>query len=156
MRRLESQSGITYIQILFVVVLAGMISALYVPYLTAQKVAEKVDLTRTRMQRIGEAQEAWYGTHGAFTDQRDSLMTILSDTTAFVDPLSSRRFRIGTANSGQDYSISTLGENPLTLVTEDRWNQFRDAFRVWQAEQTRRLEDEAAAARAARRRPPPR
>ncbi len=131
MRRLTSQNGVNYIQMLLVIVIAGIIAALAVPYLLNQGVEEIQALARQRAERIALAQEEYYATHGLFTMQRDSLLTTLADSTDLIDPTSNYPFLIGIANAGQDYSISSTGDFYLLIVTEDRLDNLQEARQKW-------------------------
>ncbi len=131
MRRLTSQNGVNYIQMLLVIVIAGIVAALAVPYLLNQGVEEIQALARQRAERIALAQEEYYATHGLFTMQRDSLLTTLADSTDLIDPTSNYPFLIGIANAGQDYSISSTGDFYLLIVTEDRLDNLQEARQKW-------------------------
>jgi len=131
MRRLTSQNGVNYIQMLLVIVTAGIIAALAVPYLLNQGVEELQALARQRAERIALAQEEYYGNHGLFTMQRDSLLTVLADSTDLIDPTTDYPFQIGTANAGQDYSIVSTGNFYLLIVTEDRLDSLMVARQKW-------------------------
>ncbi len=131
MRRLTSQNGVNYIQMLLVIVIAGIIAALAVPYLLNQGVEEIQALARQRAERIALAQEEYYAAHGLFTMQRDSLLTTLADSTDLIDPTSNYPFLIGIANAGQDYSISSTGDFYLLIVTEDRLDNLQEARQKW-------------------------
>ena len=154
MLSLRSQEGITYIQVIFPIVFAGIVAALAVPYLTESQRQEIETEAFSRLARIAEAQEQWYTIHGTFTEEVDSLRTLISDPEVFINPVDQKPITIETANQGQEYSIFCPGfHEELLLVTEDRWPQFMVAFRIYQQEQ-QRLADEEAARRAGR--PPPR
>jgi len=131
MRRLTSQNGVNYIQMLLVIVTAGIIAALAVPYLLNQGVEELQELARQRVERIALAQEVYFETHGVFTMERDSLLTALADSTDLIDPTSDYPFLIGTANAGQDYSISSTGDFYILMVTEDRLDQLQVVRQKW-------------------------
>lgn len=131
MRRLTSQTGVNYIQVLLVIVTAGIIGALMVPYLLNQGVEELQALATERAERLALAQEEYYATHGLFTMERDSLLTVLPDSTCFIDPTTDAPFMIGTANAGQDYSISSTGQLHLLIVTEDRLDKLQEARLAW-------------------------
>lgn len=131
MRRLTSQNGVNYIQMLLVIVTAGIIAALAVPYLLNQGVEELQELARQRADRIALAQEEYYASHGLFTMQRDSLLTTLADSTDLIDPTSDFPFLIGTANAGQDFSISSTGDFYILIVTEDRLDNLQVVRQLW-------------------------
>jgi len=131
MRRLTSQAGVNYIQMLLVIVTAGIVGALVVPYLLNRGVEELQAVAWERAERLALAQEQYYSTHGVFTMERDSLLTVLPDSTYFIDPTTDEPFMIGTANAGQDYSISTAGDFYLLIVTEDRLDKLQEARLAW-------------------------
>ncbi len=131
MRRLTSQNGVNYIQMLLVIVTAGIIAALAVPYLLNQGAEELQELARQKAERIALAQEEYFATHGIFTMERDSLLTTLADSTDLIDPTSDFPFLIGTANAGQDYSISSTGDFYILIVTEDRLDNLQEARQKW-------------------------
>jgi type II secretory pathway pseudopilin PulG len=86
MRRLTSQNGVNYIQMLLVIVTAGIMAALVIPYLLNRDVEELQAIALQRAERIAVAQEEFYATHGLFTMERDSLLTALADSTDLIDP----------------------------------------------------------------------
>ena len=131
MRRLTAQTGVNYIQVLLVIVTAGIISALVVPLLLNQGMEELQEFARERAERLALAQEEYYATHGVFTMERDSLLTVLPDSSYFLDPTTDTEFMIGTANAGQDYSISSTGDFYLLVVTEDRLDKLQEARQAW-------------------------
>jgi len=131
MRRLTSQDGMNYIQMLLVLVVAGILGALVVPYLTTQEREEILALSRERADLIAEAQLAYYRTHGVFTMEIDSLKTVQPDPDVYIDPLNDRGFQIGVANQGQDFSITSTAEATLIIVTEDRWDELQQARLAW-------------------------
>jgi len=149
MHSLRSQEGVTYIQVIFPIVFAGIVAALVVPHLTESKRQEIEAEALSRMARIAEAQEQWYANHGQFTDQVDSLRTLILDPEVFINPVNERPFTIELSNQGQEYSIYSAGfHEELLLETEDRWPQFMTVWRMYRDEQ-QRLADEEAARRAA-------
>ncbi len=131
MRRLTSQDGMNYIQMLLVLVLAGILGALVVPYLTTRERDELVTQSRERADLIVDAQLVYYRTHGVFTIEIDSLKMVQPDPVVYVDPLHGRGFLIGVANQGQDFSISSTAESTILIVTEDRWNALQQARLAW-------------------------
>ena len=132
MPRLRTESGVTYIQILLIIVTAGMVGALIVPRLTEQKREEFWQAALEKAETIAVAQERYYTTHGEFASSRDSLLTVLPDSTLLIDPFTNREFTFGTANVGQDYSVSGGPEGrPILITTEDRWDQFRVVWQQW-------------------------
>ena len=135
MRRITSQNGMNYIQMLLVLVFAGILGALVVPYLTDQEKEEIKTLSRERVVMIVDAQLDYYRTHGEFTMELDSLKTILSDPDVYIDPLNERGFLIGVVNQGQDFSISSNADPSIRLVTEDRWEDLKQAQLDWNAYQ---------------------
>ncbi|MFC1545118.1 Tfp pilus assembly protein FimT/FimU [Gemmatimonadota bacterium] len=131
MRRIMSQTGMNYIQMLLVLVLAGILGALVVPYLTSQEKMELSELSRERATRLVDAEFTYYRTHGEFTMEIDSLKTVLRDPDAYVDPLNDQGFQIGVANQGQDFSISSNSDPSILIVTEDRWEELQQARLAW-------------------------
>lgn len=131
MRRLTSQDGMNYIQMLLVLVLAGILGALVVPYLTTREREELVAQSRERADQIVDAQLVYYRTHGVFTMEIDSLKTVQPDPDVYVDPLTDRGFQIGVANQGQDFSIQSTAEPTILIVTEDRWDELQQARLDW-------------------------
>ena len=145
MPRLRTESGVTYIQILLIIVTAGMVGALVVPRLTEQKREAFWQAAYEKAEAIAIAQEQYYTTHGEFTSRRDSLLTVLPDSTMLVDPFTNREFTFGIANLGQDYSISGGPEGrPILITTEDRWDRFRVAWQQWVDLQERIRQQEAS------------
>jgi hypothetical protein len=116
---------------LLVIVTAGIIGALVIPYLQNRGVEELQALAWERAERIAVAQEEYYCTHGVFTMERDSLLTTLADSTDLIDPTTDSPFLVGTANAGQDYSISTTGDFFLLIVTEDRLDKLQEIRQRW-------------------------
>lgn len=135
MRRITSQNGMNYIQMLLVLVFAGILGALVVPYLTDQEKEEIRTLSRERAVMLADAQMDYYRTHGEFTMELDSLKTILSDPDVYIDPLTERGFLIGVVNQGQDFSISSNADPLIRIVTEDRWEDLKQAQLDWNAYQ---------------------
>jgi len=131
MRRIMSQTGMNYIQMLLVLVLAGILGALVVPYLTNQEKEEIKALSRERAGRIVDAEFTYYQTHGEFTMEIDSLKTVLRDPDAYVDPLNEQGFQIGVVNQGQDFSIQSYADATILIVTEDRWEDLQQARLAW-------------------------
>lgn len=131
MHRFTNQSGMNYIQMLLVLVLGGIIGAIVVPYLSNKEEKELRALARQKIELLAGIQEQYYTTHGEFTMEIDSLMTILPDTSAYIDPLTGRRFTIGTVNQGQDYSIQCPGDSRILIVTEDRWEKLQEIRQAW-------------------------
>jgi hypothetical protein len=154
MSRVRSENGVTYIQILLIIVTAGMVGALVVPRLTEQKREAFWQEAYQKAESIAEAQELFYATHGEFTAVRDSLLTVLPDSTMLIDPFTEEEFAWGAANRGQDYSVSGgPSYRPILITTEDRWNEFREAWQIWVDEQNR-IREEDQARRGGRRVPP--
>ena len=135
MRRIKSQNGMNYIQMLLVLVFAGILGALVVPYLTGQEKEEIRTLSRERVVRLVEAEFAYYRTHGEFSMEIDSLKTVLPDPDAYIDPLNDQGYQIGTPNQGQDFSISSYADPTIIIVTEDRWAEHQQAQLDWNAYQ---------------------
>ena len=131
MRRLTSQDGMNYIQMLLVLVSAGILGALVVPYLTTLERDELIARSRERVERIADAQLVYYRTHGVFTMEIDSLMMVEPDPEVYIDPLTESGFEIGVVNQGQDFSISSTAEETNILITEDRWNELQQARIAW-------------------------
>lgn len=153
MRRSGSQSGVTYIEILLIIVTAGIVGALIVPSLTGRKREQFWQEAFARAEAVAVAEEAYYATHGEFTAERDSLLTVLPDSTLLIDPFSGGEFLFGTANRGQEYSVSGgPADRPILITTEDRWEAYKAAWQQWVDFQNRIREEEAA--RRAGRRPP--
>jgi len=116
---------------MLVIVTAGIIGAIVVPFLLSQGAEELQALARERAERLALAQEEYYASHGVFTMERDSLLTVLPDSSYFLDPTTDTEFIIGTANAGQDYSISSTGDFYLLVVTEDRLDKLQEAQLAW-------------------------
>jgi len=131
MRRLTSQDGMNYIQMLLVLVLAGILGALVVPYLTTQEREELMAQSRERVNLIVDAEFVYYRTHGVFTMEIDSLKMVQPDPEVYVDPLNDRRFEIGVTNQGQDFSIGSSSEATIRIITEDRWDELLQARVAW-------------------------
>lgn len=131
MRRFSNQNGINYIQMLLVIVIGGIVGAIVVPHLLNKEREELLSEARVKIDRIGDVQFEYYKTHGEFTMELDSLMTIEPDSTTFLDPLTGGRFVIGVVNQGQDFSISSNADPGLLLVTEDRWDELQPARQAW-------------------------
>lgn len=131
MRRFSNQNGINYIQMLLVIVIGGILGALVVPHLLNKERDELLDEARMKIDRIGDIEFEYYKTHGEFTMELDSLMTLEPDSTTFIDPLTGKRFVIGVVNQGQDFSIRSDAEPSLLLVTEDRWDELLPARQAW-------------------------
>jgi hypothetical protein len=144
MPRLRSEDGVTYIQILLIIVTAGIVGALIVPRLTEQKREAFWQAAFDKAEAVAIAQELYYTTHGEFAASRDSLLTVLPDSTLLIDPFTEREFTFGTANLGQDYSVSGGPEGrPILITTEDRWDSFRVAWQEWVDLQERIRAEEA-------------
>ena len=135
MRRIMNQTGMNYIQMLLVLVFAGILGALVVPYLTSQEKEEIRTLSRERATMLAGAEFTYYRTHGEFTMEIDSLKTVLRDPDAYVDPLNEQGFVIGVVNQGQDFSISSNVDSSILIVTEDRWEELQQAQLAWNAYQ---------------------
>ncbi len=142
MRRLRSSAGMTYIQLLLIIVIAGMVGALAVPYYTNQQQEQVREEARQKVVQLAEAQEDWYRHHGRFIDDYDSLATVLPAGYDFLDPLSGDTLRVELAEQGQEYAISTGGSSPIQVTTEDRWYQFRTAWENYRDEQQSMAEEE--------------
>ncbi len=131
MRRIMSQTGMNYIQMLLVLVLAGILGALVVPYLTSQERAEIKALSRERAVRIVDAEFTYYRTHRELPMELDSLTTVRSAPVADVDPLNEQGFQIGVVNQGQDFSIQSNADAMILIVTEDRMEDLQQARLAW-------------------------
>jgi len=131
MRRIRSTSGMNYIQMLLILAVAGIAAALVVPYLTSRGEEEALLLAREKLVPLAEAQEEYYKTHGEFTMEIDSLMTILPDPEAFVDPVSGDNYIIEVVNMAQEYSIYSPADNKIRIVTEDRWDNLASIRQAW-------------------------
>ena len=131
MRRFSNQNGINYIQMLLVIVVGGILGALVVPHLLNKERDELLNEARMKIDRIGDIEFEYYKTHGEFTMELDSLMTLEPDSTAFLDPLTGERFVIGVVNQGQEFSIYSSAEPDRRLVTEDRWDELQPARQAW-------------------------
>ncbi|MFO7768270.1 MAG: type IV pilin protein [bacterium] len=142
MRRLRSSAGMTYIQLLMIIVMAGIVGALAVPYYTNQKQEAIREEARQKVIQVAQAQESWYEDHGRFTDSCDSLATQLPETFDFLDPVSGDSLRVELSEEGQAYTISTSGARPIEITTEDRWYEFRAAWESYRDEQSRRADEE--------------
>ena len=142
MRRLRSSAGMTYIQLLLIIVIAGMVGALAVPYYTEQERQAIRDQAHQKVVQVAEAQESWYEDHGRFTDSYDSLATLLPERFDFIDPLSGDSLAVELSEQGQAYSISTGGAQPIQITTEDRWYEFRAAWEHYRDEQASMAEEE--------------
>jgi hypothetical protein len=154
MRRAGSESGVTYIQILLIIVTAGILGALVVPRLTDQKRDEFWQVAYEKAVAVAVAQETYYGTHGEFAAEKDSLLTVLPEATALIDPFTNEDFLFGTANVGQDYSVSGgPSDRQILITTEDRWEEFKTVWQKWVDLQNVIREQEAAARAGGR--PPP-
>lgn len=152
MGRLRSQTGVNYIQVLMVIVTAGIVGALVVPYFTNQEQEELWQSAFLAAETIAVAQEDYYAGHGEFTASRDSLIKVLGDSTLLIDPLSGEEFEFGIANRGQDYSVSGGPSNrPILIATEDRWEHYTVAWQKWVALQEQIRAQEAEARRPGRR-----
>ena len=154
MRRVGSESGVTYIQILLIIVMAGILSALVVPRLTEQQRQQFWQDAYDKAVVIAMAQETYYQTHGEFAAEKDSLLTVLPDSTALIDPYTNEDFFFGTANVGQDYSVSGgPSDQPILITTEDRWEDFKVAWQSW-VDLQNTIREQEAATRSGRRPPP--
>lgn len=131
MRRFTSTRGMNYIQMLLIITTAGIAAALVVPWLTSLGEEETRALAREKLVPLAEAQEEYYTTHGQFTMQIDSLMTILPDSSAYIDPLSGDRYVIEVVNAGQEYSMYSPTNERIRIVTEDRWDNLPRIRQAW-------------------------
>jgi hypothetical protein len=152
MGRLRSQSGVNYIQVLLVIVTAGIVGALVVPYFTNQEREEFWQSAFLAAETIAVAQEDYYAGHGEFTASRDSLIKVLGDSTLLMDPFTGREFEFGVANRGQDYSVSGgPSDRQILITTEDRWEHYAESWQKWVALQEQIRAQEAEARRRGRR-----
>ncbi len=131
MRRFSSTSGMNYIQMLLIITTAGIAAALVVPYLTSMGEEEAYALAREKLVPLAEAQEEYYKTHGEFTMEIDSLMTVLPDSNAYIDPISGDRYIIEVVNAAQEYSMSSPADRKIRIVTEDRWDNLAVIRQAW-------------------------
>ncbi len=141
MRRITSSGGMNYIQMLLVLATAGIVAALVVPYYTSQDEATARIASREKLPALAQAQEEYYKTHGEFTMEIDSLMTVLPDPEAYLDPLSGDRYAIDVINMGQEYSIYSRADSKIIILTEDRWDNLaviRQAWHEYQLQQRER------------------
>ena len=152
MGRLRSQTGVNYIQVLLVIVTAGIVGALVVPHYTNQEQEEFWQSAFLAAEIIAVAQEDYYASHGEFTASRDSLIMVLGDSTLLIDPFSGEEFEFGMANRGQDYSVSGgPSGRRILIMTEDRWEYYTAAWQKWVALQEQIRAQEAEARRRGRR-----
>jgi type II secretory pathway pseudopilin PulG len=150
MRRFHSQSGVTYLEVLILMVLAGIISALVVPRWTDEIRTKRYDEAYAVADRLAESMETYYASHGSFSAERDSLLLNLPSPDLLVNPLNGREWVIEIQTSGQEYLITGEGRQSITIQTEDRWPQYKKAWETWVAYQDR-LRQEAEQARRGRR-----
>jgi type II secretory pathway pseudopilin PulG len=150
MRRFHSQSGVTYLEVLILMVLAGIISALVVPRWTDEIRTKRYDEAYAVADRLAESMETYYASHGSFSAERDSLLLNLPSPDLLVNPLNGREWVIEIQTSGQEYLITGEGRQSIRIQTEDRWPQYKKAWETWVAYQDR-LRQEAEQARRGRR-----
>jgi type II secretory pathway pseudopilin PulG len=150
MRRFHSQSGVTYLEVLILMVLAGIISALVVPRWTDAIRTKRYDEAYAVADRLAESMETYYASHGSFSAERDSLLLFLPSPDLLVNPLNGREWVIEIQTSGQEYLITGEGRQSIRIQTEDRWPQYKKAWETWVAYQDR-LRQEAEQARRGRR-----
>ena len=149
MRRLRSQSGVTYLEILILVVAAGIISSLFVPRWTDEIKAQRYDAAKEVANQLAAALENYYATHGNFSNEPDSLSTVITTDDLLVNPLTGDEWTIEIMNAGQEYMITGEGPQRIELQTEDRWPEFKQAWERWVAFQEQ-LREEAARSRRGR------
>lgn len=149
MRRLRSQSGVTYLEILILVVAAGIISSLFVPRWTEEAKEQRYDAALEVAHQLAASLESYYASHGNFTNEPDSLTTVLTTADLLVNPLTGEEWTIEIMNSGQEYMITGEGRQRIELQTEDRWPEFKQAWETWVAYQEQ-LRQEAARTRRGR------
>ena len=142
MRRLRSSAGMTYIQLLLIIVIAGIAGALAVPFYTNKQAEAVRSQARQKVVQLAEAQEAWYRQRGRFTDDFDSLATVLPAGYDFLDPMSGDSLSVELTEQGQEYTLSTGGANPIVITTEDRWYEFRAAWEAYRDDQASMADEE--------------
>ncbi len=146
MRRFRSQSGVTYLEVLILLVLAGIISALIVPQWTDEIKTKRFDEAYGVADQLAASMETYYASHGVFSAERDSLLLYLPSSDLLINPLNGREWVIEIQNSAQEYLITGEGKQPIEIQTEDRWPQYKKAWEAWVAYQDR-LRQEAEQAR---------
>ena len=149
MRRLRSQSGVTYLEILILVVAAGIISSLFVPRWTEEVKEQRYESAFAVAEQLATTLESYYASHGNFTNEPDSLTAILPSTDLLINPLTGGEWNIEIMNAGQEFMITGEGRQRIELQTEDRWPEFKQAWEAWVAYQEQ-LRQEAARSRRGR------
>jgi len=145
MHRFRSQSGVTYLEVLILMVLAGIISALVVPQWTDEIKTKRYDEAYGLADQLAESMETYYASHGSFSAELDSLLLNLPSSDVLINPLTGREWVIEIQNSGQEYLITGDGKEMIEIQTEDRWPQYKKAWETWVAYQDKlRLEAEQA------------
>jgi type II secretory pathway pseudopilin PulG len=145
MRRFRSQAGVTYLEVLILMVLAGIISALIVPGWTDEIKAKRYEEAFGVASQLAESMETYYASHGTFSAERDSLLLFLPSPDLLINPLTGLEWIIEIQTAGQEYLITGEGKQPIEIQTEDRWPEYKKAWEGWVAlqDQLRRQTEQA-------------
>jgi type IV pilus assembly protein PilE len=107
----NSKKGLTLIELLIVVVIVGILSAIAIPMYTNYMVRARRADAKTALEQVRAAQEMWRAERGTYSDDPAELQTTMSAPATTISPYYMWNFLVALPNTFTAQAVPT-GSQP--------------------------------------------
>jgi len=118
--RSEDEKGLILIDILIVILIAGIIAAIVVPQYAQKKEEERIALSRRNMISLADAQDRFFEVNGRFASDIEELASVAPEVSDLVSPEGELGYVIEIPDSLSYVITSTLGHGDVRADTTER------------------------------------